>query len=90
MLEQVKTWIKEYLVEHSKVKLQAADITDDVNLVERGIIDSLTFVGLMIALQERYEVTLDLEERPIEDFIYLNALARQVAKKSGNASLAKL
>ena len=90
MLEQVKTWIKEYLVEHSKVKLQAADITDDVNLVERGIIDSLTFVGLMIALQERYEVALDLEERPIEDFIYLNALARQVAEKSGNASLAKL
>jgi acyl carrier protein len=90
MLEQVKTWIKEHLVRHSKVKLRAADIPDDVNLVERGIIDSLTFVGLMIALQERYEVTLDLEERPIEDFIYLNALARQVAEKSGNASLAKL
>ena len=89
MIEQVKTWIREYLVEHSKAKIRAADIPDDANLVEGGIIDSLTFVGLMAAIEERYGVALDLEERPIEDFIYLNALSAQIAEKIDDPTYAE-
>ena len=80
MSAEIRTWIEEYLTRRSTKGLRTTDIPNDADLVELGILDSLGFIGLMDALREQFGVTLDLDTRPIEDFVRLGPLAELVAE----------
>jgi acyl carrier protein len=74
----VRAEILRFVAQTTARPLDPASISDDTNLVERGFLDSLGFVGLIAHLEERYQVELDLVGTPIEEFVVLGPLVRQV------------
>ena len=74
----VKAEILQFLRQNSR---STADIGENTNLVESGLLDSIGFVGLIAQLETKFGVELDLVEKPIENFIVVGPLIRQVLGK---------
>jgi acyl carrier protein len=50
----------------------------DADLLETGILDSMNFVDLVVILEERYGLTLDLASIDLEEFRSVSSIARLV------------
>lgn len=74
----VKAEILQFLRKNS---YSTADIDENMNLVESGLLDSIGFVGLIAHLETKFGVELDLVEKPIENFIVVGSLIQQVLGK---------
>ena len=51
------------------------EVTEDMSLVESGILDSFSIVALVQSLQESFDVDLDFADVTVENFDSVNALA---------------
>jgi D-alanine--poly(phosphoribitol) ligase subunit 2 len=54
--------------------------SDDVDLLETGIVDSVKIVELVLELEQRFGVSLPFEELEIEDFRTVPRLAERIAR----------
>lgn len=58
----LRTAVRELLASRMQVLgLDASDLRDDLDLVRSGLLDSLAFVDLLAALEQRTGRTIDLE-----------------------------
>ena len=57
------------------------DIPDDFDLLTKGVIDSLGFLEMILALQEKFDVELDFEEINPEELSVVGPLCQYVASK---------
>ncbi|HZI21188.1 MAG TPA: acyl carrier protein [Gemmatimonadales bacterium] len=73
----LESQIAELFAEHLQVELPSPDL----DLFEAGVVDSLLFVKLLAALEERFGFQLSFEELEIDDFRTLRHIARFVAAK---------
>lgn len=80
--DQVRSWIKEYLLRQSSFRRRDVEIADDTDLVESGLLDSLGFVALIAAIEAYYGLSLDLVNLPPEALVRLDLLADMVAKSA--------
>jgi acyl carrier protein len=69
--------IAQVFAEHLQVEVPAAD----VDLFAAGIVDSLMFVKLLTALEERFSIRVSFEELELDDFRTLRQIASFVALK---------
>jgi D-alanine--poly(phosphoribitol) ligase subunit 2 len=53
----------------------------DDDLVNSGVVDSLTLIQLLVHLEERFNVTIPLSELEIDDIRSISSLARLVANR---------
>lgn len=61
--------------------LTAADLTDDFDLLERGIIDSLGLIELVGALDEAFGLEVDFEDLDPEELTVVGPFCRYVAAR---------
>jgi D-alanine--poly(phosphoribitol) ligase subunit 2 len=54
--------------------------SDDVDLLETGIVDSVRIVELVLEIEQRFGVSLPFEELEIEDFRTVPRLADRIAR----------
>ena len=54
--------------------------SDDVDLLETGLVDSVKIVDLVLELEQRFGVSLPFEELEIEDFRTVPRLAERIAR----------
>ena len=54
--------------------------SDDVDLLETGLVDSVKIVDLVLELEQRFGVSLPFEELEIEDFRTVLRLAERIAR----------
>jgi acyl carrier protein len=70
--------------------ISAADAPGDLDLRGSGMIDSLGFVEVIVELEEKLDIEIDLEDLDPEQITVLNPLAAHVAGllegRSGNGS----
>lgn len=52
------------------------DLDDDTSLVDAGVLDSVAFLELVIALEERTGRTIDFAEMDPEEFTCIRGLVR--------------
>lgn len=58
----LRTAVRELLAQRMQaLGLDASDLRDDLDLVRSGLLDSLAFVDLLAALEQRTGRTIDLE-----------------------------
>ena len=67
--------LKEMLVEATKTKLKVADIKDDADVFRDCGADSTSIVDLVIAIENRFNITILEEELEIRLFEKLSNLA---------------
>lgn len=62
------------------------DVDVDTDVIEDGLLDSLAFVQLLLALEEEFGVKVDLADLELDDFSTVTRIARLVAGKGEVAS----
>lgn len=62
-------------------------LPDDFDLLTEGVIDSLGFVELILALEKYFEVKLDFSDLDPEDLTILGPFCRHIEQKSNIADL---
>jgi D-alanine--poly(phosphoribitol) ligase subunit 2 len=61
------------------------DVDVDTDVIEEGLLDSLAFVQLLLALEEEFGVKVDLADIELDDFSTVTRIARLVSM-NGEAS----
>lgn len=72
--------MKEKLLEVLKREYPEIDFMVDANLVDDGILDSLTIVGVISAISMEFGVVLPYEEIIPENFNSVDAMAAMIEK----------
>lgn len=81
--EQVREMILDECADAlSAFGMTTADVAEDLDLRQYGLIDSLGFLELVTALEERLAITLDLANLPPEELTVIGPLSRAVAAQA--------
>ena len=75
-LDQLQQKIAAIFAERFETKLES----DDVDLLETGLVDSVKIVELVLEIEQRFGVSLPFEELEIEDFRTVPRLAERIAR----------
>lgn len=62
------------------------DLADDMDLLEAGVIDSMSVLELTVALEERFDVEIDFEELPADQLVAVGPLSAFVASQADQRS----
>lgn len=79
----LKTGLKEMIVERLFLKVSPEEIADEAPLMETYGIDSVALFELVVGLEEVYEITLEDEEFSLDLFHSVNSIAEFIEKKRG-------
>lgn len=67
--------------------ISAADAPGDLDLRGSGMIDSLGFVEIIVALEEQLGIEIDLEEMDPEQITVLDPLAAHIAAQAAGTAV---
>ena len=75
-LEKLQQEITDIFAERFETKLDS----ENLDLLETGIVDSVRIVELVLEMEQRFGVSLPFEELEIEDFRTVPRLAERIAR----------
>ena len=75
-LASIKTFIRTELIYDDE-----KDFDENTNLIERGIIDSMSLVRLISFIEENYEIRVQDEDIVPENFSSLNKISSFIAER---------
>ena len=80
----VRTYVLELIAEPlTALGLSTASVPPDFDLLREGVLDSLGFIELTIALEEHFGLEIDYEQLDPEELGALDSLSRHVAASDG-------
>jgi acyl carrier protein len=83
--DQVRREMREFVTESFLYMHPDLELTDDEDLLAKGVIDSLGFVELVEEVQARYRVAVQDVEITEQNFGSINAIAAFVERKRAEA-----
>lgn len=66
------------IFEQNDISLQ--NINEDTSLISNGIVDSMTFVNILLAIEEELNIEIDFENIDINSIVTINSLYDTVSK----------
>lgn len=66
------------IFEQNDISLQ--NINEDTSLISNGIVDSMTFVNILLAIEEELNIEIDFENIDINSIVTINSLCDIVSK----------
>jgi D-alanine--poly(phosphoribitol) ligase subunit 2 len=81
MSQNVKQSVKEYILEEFLPGEDPNELTDDLQLISGGILDSISTLKLIMHLEESFDITVEAHEADKEHLDTLNRIADLVAAK---------
>ena len=85
MSTEKENGIKETVKRFILSSIAIADLDDDDNLFESGIVNSLFAVQLMTFIEKTFAIEVEMDDLDIENFKSLNATTAFVMRKNGRA-----
>jgi len=82
-MNQLKTELRQYIIENFLFGQDEAVLTDEVSFLEQGLIDSTGVLEIVAHLEQAYGVSVEDEELIPLNFDSVNNLAAYVARKTG-------
>jgi acyl carrier protein len=80
-LPDIKREVSVYLTHNFMMGRRSAELTDDVSLIERSVLDSTGFLELIAFLEETYGIHVADEEMRPENLDSLSNIDRYVRNK---------
>lgn len=78
--DDVRRFVVEYLSEMAqRFGVKDLNLDDDTHLLEIGVMDSIGFIELVLATEERFGLALDLDREDPAEFTTLAGFVRTVA-----------
>ena len=81
MSGELKSQLKNMIVERLFLKVGPEDIEDDENLMDEHNIDSVNLFEIIVGLEDEFEIQLEEEDFNVETFSTVSNIAAFVAKK---------
>ncbi|MFN6561436.1 MAG: acyl carrier protein [Nostoc sp. ChiSLP01] len=81
---QIEQIIKEHIVQNFMYNRSDISLSNEMLLIEAGIIDSISLFKLASFLEEKFGFTLNSKELLLENFESVNAIKHLVIKKIVN------
>lgn len=77
--------LKQLVLESSKIKIPAEEITEEMDLIQNFEFDSLMIISLVVLLEKKFEVEFEDEKLGMEGITRLSDLALYIhnRKKGG-------
>lgn len=66
------------IFEQNDISLQ--NINENTSLISNGIVDSMTFVNILLAIEEVLNIEIDFENIDINSIVTINSLCDTVSK----------
>ena len=79
----IKDQLREYIASELGWDKPAAELTDDYELLERDVVDSLGIFKIISFVESEYDIEIDDEELVPENFETLEAIVKLVGAKVG-------
>ena len=79
--QSVKQSVKEYILEEFLPGEDPVELTDDLQLISGGILDSISTLKLIMHLEESFDITVEAHEADKEHLDTINRIADLVATK---------
>ena len=79
--DQLQQQIIEIFSERFEIRLES----EDVDLLESGLVDSVKIVELVLELEQRFGVSLPFEDLEIDDFRTVLRLAQRISRTTSVA-----
>lgn len=76
-MEKCREKIRDFLKEN----IRSLNISDDTNIFETGLVNSLFAMQLMLFLQSEFEITIDSDDLDINNFNTINSMVELVNRK---------
>jgi acyl carrier protein len=78
------TRIKDLVIRHTQWTGSPDELTDDVSLIERQVIDSLDLLTLISAIEDEFEVEIPDEDLVPDNFSSIGKIAAYVESQQGS------
>jgi acyl carrier protein len=86
--DEVKRFILSHLdIAFKENGLTEKEITDDFDIMKRGIIDSIGFIQLISAIEEQFGIEIDFEAMDTENLTVIGSISKYIeefVKKATN------
>lgn len=87
MKELTEAGIRHFLLDRYRQPIQAIglnpdELTDDFDFLLRGVIDSFGILEMISAIEDEFQIQLDLETLDAEQITILGPLSRYVAENN--------
>ena len=76
--------IRQVFADHLHVEIPS----DDVDLIDSGLLDSLLLVDLLVRLEKEFGFTVVMDELDLEDFRTVRSMAAYVSRLSSESTAA--
>jgi methoxymalonate biosynthesis acyl carrier protein len=83
--DEIKNCVREFLVEHIR---KAREVSDDDNLFEMGLANSLFAMQLVNFVEKEYGLVIEDEDLSIDNFHSVNAIVALILRKTETSSTA--
>ena len=74
--------LQQQIIEIFRERFETRLGSDDVDLLEAGLVDSVKIVELVLEIEQRFGVNLPFEELEIDDFRSVPRLAERISRSA--------
>jgi len=80
---EVKAFIASHLADPLRENnVDPTGLTDDFDLMKRGIIDSIDLINLVSAIEERFNIEVDFEDMDTDDLTVVGPLSSYIEERA--------
>jgi acyl carrier protein len=80
---EVKAFIASHLAEPlAENGVSPSELTDDFDLMKKGIIDSIDLINLVSAIEEHFRIEVDFEDMDTEELTVIGPLGSYIEKRA--------
>jgi len=81
--DEVKRFIAEFLADAlSENNVAESEVTEDLDLMKRGIIDSIDLINLIAGIEEHFNIEVDFEDMDTEQLTIVGPLAKYIEERA--------
>ncbi|MEZ4678320.1 MAG: acyl carrier protein [Caldilineaceae bacterium] len=73
--------LRTHILEEIAYDRSDLELTDDFELIERGVIDSMGMLRVVTFLEEKFAIVMEPEDMTLENFATIDAIATYVMSK---------
>lgn len=79
------TNVKQFIIDEFLPDTRGADLDDDLDLIEAGVIDSLGVLKLVAAIEAQYELSIEPEQMQPENYRSVRAIEGLIQRQQAGA-----
>ena len=78
--EIIKKELKKFVIKKTKNKKINSKINEKIDLIKKGLLDSIDFLDLISFMEKKFKIEIDLSDENAKNFSKINSLTNSIFK----------